>query len=197
MLEGGGLIVARHSPAEVVGGLEDSGVMRIDLTSRAPLPASDLKPSAIALTVDGSTLAAGAAGQILLLDPRTLARHGALEMEGAVPGSLAFSPRGDMLAAAGGDAAVHLYAGGEEVAHLPIAGALAVTNLRFSADGSRLMLFVEKPSDLPVDESEPAELRTLRIGDPSKLPPPDEALKAVLAEHGVELRDGEISALRR
>ena len=197
VLEGGGLIVARHSPAEVVGGLEDSGLVRIDLASRAPLIASDLKPSAIALTADGSTLAAGAAGQILLLDPRTLARHGALEMEGAVPGSLAFSPRGDMLAAAGGDAAVHLYAGGVEVAHLPIAGALAVTNLRFSADGSRLMLFVEKPSDLPVDESEPAELRTLRVGDPSQLPPPEEALRAVLAEHGVELRDGEISALRR
>ncbi|MFN2550307.1 MAG: WD40 repeat domain-containing serine/threonine protein kinase [Myxococcales bacterium] len=197
VLESGGLIVARHSSAEVLGGLEDSGLMRIDLATRTLLPATDLKPSAIALTADGSTLAAGAAGQILLLDPRTLARREALEMEGAVPGSLAFSPRGDLLAAAGGDAAVHLYAGGQEVAHLPIAGALAVTNLRFSADGSRLMLFVEKPSDLPGDEKEPAELRTLPIGDPSKLPPPEEALRAVLAEHGVELRDGEISALRR
>jgi WD40 repeat protein len=161
-------------------------LQRFDLRAAKLLPDPPLQASAIA--VRGDCLAAGSAGKVLLLDPKTLARKAELKMEGAVPVSLAFSPQCALLAASGQDGAAHLYSlpGGDEVAHLPVAGATSVTALQFSADGALLHLqALGSTSTL-------GGVRFLHIGDPSTLPEPSAGLKQVLAEHGVELVNGEI-----
>ena len=161
---------------------------RLDLASGKALAKAELEVSAIALSADGRTLAAGGAGRIALLDPATLAAKGALKMEGAAPASLAFSLDGRLLAASGQDGAAHLYElpEGVEVAHLPVAFGTSVAGLQFSADGSLLHLQVEGSTSVL------GGVRFLHIGDPSSLPEPALALQQVLDDHGVLLRGGEI-----
>jgi serine/threonine protein kinase/WD40 repeat protein len=148
------------------------------------------RASALALSADGATLAAGASGRIALLDPATLAPKGELKMEGAEPTSLAFSRDGRLLAASGEDGAAHLYelGGGSEVAHLPVTGGTSVGGLRFSDDGSLLRLEVRGSS------SALGGVRFLHIGDPASLLAPAEALRQVLDDHGVFLQAGEIES---
>jgi len=170
--------------------LESGNVARVDLQSGKLLPAAPLQASAIALSADGATLAVGGPGSIALLDPATLAPQGELRMEGASPTSIAFSRDGKLLAASGQDAAVHLYElqGKSEVARLPIASATSVSGLQFSPDGSLLHLQAEGSTSVL------GGVRFLHIGDPSALPPPDEALRKVLEDHGAVLKDGEIES---
>jgi WD40 repeat protein len=142
--------------------------------------------SSFALSPDGSKLAIGSAGRIQLFDDQ-LRFHGELAMEGAIATSLAFSPKNTLLAAAGPDGAAHLYdlADGAEVARLPVAGATQVSGLAFSADGALLRLQASGST------SALGGVRFLRIGDLSDLKKPEDALHAVLTDHGVEL-DGTV-----
>jgi eukaryotic-like serine/threonine-protein kinase len=160
-------------------------MLRVEVQTGAvqPLPH---QASSFALSPDGSKLAIGSAGRIQLFDDQ-LSFHGELAMEGAIATSLAFSPKNTLLAAAGPDGAAHLYdlADGAEVARLPVAGATQVSGLAFSADGSLLRLQATGST------SALGGVRFLRIGDLSDLEKPDDALKAVLADHGVEL-DGTV-----
>jgi WD40 repeat protein len=157
-----------------------------------PKPAGALpnvpQASALALSLDRATLAAGAPGRIALLDARTLKPKGELKMEGAAPTSMAFSPDGKLLAASGQEGAAHIYElqGGGEVAHLPIAGSTNIGELQFSDDGKLLKLKVEGSNSVL------GGVRYLHIGDPAALPPPAEALRQVLDDHGVLLSGGEI-----
>jgi hypothetical protein len=68
---------------------------------------------------------------------------------------------------------------------LPVAGATQVGGLAFSPDGALLRLRAEGST------SALGGVRFLRLGDPSQLAKPDEALRDVLADHGVEL-DGTV-----
>jgi WD40 repeat protein len=112
-------------------------------------------------------------------------------MEGAVPLSIAFSPKSPLLAAAGVDGAAHLYdlADGAEVARLPVAGAAQVSGLRFSPDGALLRLRAEGST------SALGGVRFLRIGDPAQLSSPQDELHDVLVDHGVLLDGSQIVPL--
>jgi hypothetical protein len=93
-----------------------------------------------------------------------------------------------LLAAGGLDGAAHLYAlpGGNEVAHLPVAGATNVRGLRFSPDGGQLRLQASGST------SALGGVRFLRIGDPASLPAPEQHLRDVLEDHGLVLKGSEI-----
>jgi serine/threonine protein kinase/outer membrane protein assembly factor BamB len=146
--------------------------------------------SALALSFDGATLAAGAPGRVALLDARTLQPKGALKTEGAAPTSLAFSRDGKLLAVSGPEDAVRLYEldDGGEVAHLPIPGSTDIGALQFSDDGRTLKLKVEGSTSVL------GGMRFVHIGDPSVLPAPAEALRQVLDDHGLLLNGGEIES---
>jgi len=173
----GGTLYLRLRPARLE---------RIDLASGKLLGGGGLQP--VAMAVSGSQLAVGTAARIELLDAATLARRGELRMDGAVPTALAFSPAGTLLAAGGLDGAAHLYAlpGGNEVAHLPVAGATNVGGLRFSPDGGQLRLQATGST------SALGGVRFLRIGDPASLPAPEQHLRDVLEDHGAVLKGSEI-----
>src|SRR5207237_233221 len=127
---------------DFVFALAGGRLQRLDLKTGKSAAGTDPALSASAMAVRGACLALGGAGRIVLLDANTLGPKGDLRMEGAVPVSLAFSPDCALIAASGLDGAAHLYAlpGGNEVAHLPVAGATNVTALQFSADGTLLHL---------------------------------------------------------
>jgi WD40 repeat protein/tRNA A-37 threonylcarbamoyl transferase component Bud32 len=156
-------------------------LLRVDLQG-GPVQTLPQQSSSFAISPDGSRLAVGSAGRILLFDDK-LGWHGELLMEGAVATSLAFSPNAALLAAAGADGAAHLYnlADGAEVARLPVAGATQVGGLAFSPDGALLRLRAEGST------SALGGVRFLRLGDPSRLAKPGEALRDALSDHGVEL----------
>ena len=160
-------------------------MLRVEVQTGAVQPLQQ-QGSSFALSPDGSKLAIGSAGRIQLFDDQ-LQFHGELAMEGAIATSLAFSPKNTLLAAAGPDGAAHLYdlADGAEVARLPVAGATQVSGLAFSADGALLRLQASGST------SALGGVRFLRIGDLSELKKPEDALRALLADHGVEL-DGTV-----
>ena len=72
------------------------------------------------------------------------------------------------------------------MAHLPVAGGTSVSGLQFSADGTLLHLRVEGST------SALGGVRFLHLGNPASLPPPADALRQVLDDHGVILLNGEI-----
>jgi WD40 repeat protein/tRNA A-37 threonylcarbamoyl transferase component Bud32 len=165
-------------------------LLRIDLGTNA-VQTLPQQSSSFALSPDGARFAIGSAGRISVFEVAShdLAFRAELPMEGAVATSLAFSPNTALLAAAGPDGAAHLYdlANGAQVARLPVAGATRVGGLVFSPDGQLLRLRAEGST------SALGGVRFLRLGDPSGLATPEDGLRDVLADHGVEL-DG--TALR-
>lgn len=171
---------------DLVLALAGGRLQRFDLRASRLLADPPMPANAIGARDD--CLAVGTAGKVVVLDAKTLARRSELKMEGAVPVSLAFSPGCSLLAAAGQDGAAHLYAlpGGDEVAHLPVAGATSVTALQFSPDGALLHLQALGST------SALGGVRFLRIGDAAKLPDPAAGLREVLQEHGVQLVNGEV-----
>ncbi|HUJ29076.1 MAG TPA: hypothetical protein VLW85_23810, partial [Myxococcales bacterium] len=177
-------LVAGDRIVELAGGK----LQRFDLSQDKLVPGAI---DASAIGACGSSVVIGRTGAVALIDPATLGVQRELDMDDAVPVSVACSPDGRLVAASGLDGAAHLYelGGGREIAHLPVAGATAVKGLAFSPDGS--LLHLRALGSL----SSLGSARFVRIGDPARLPPPQQALDQVLLEHGVQLRDGEISAL--